>query len=590
MKTIYQNSFRNAWVALLFGVMLCTSCDEEEPKSAACEILSFSVNGEEWTINGTGVTHTFPAETEPAALTPAITLSPGATVNPPASRSQDFFAEAGVAYTVTAEDGETKKTYTVKATRASYTGCDILSFSVDGEEWVISGTNIIRAYPEGTEATSLTPVITLPPGATVNPPSGEAQNFFTDGGVAYTVTAEDGKTTKTYTAKATIGAYTGCDIVSFSVDGEEWDIDGTDITRAYPEGTTATNLTPVITLSPGATVNPPSGEAQNFFTDEGVAYTVTAEDGQTTKTYTAKATIDAGGYNGYIVETVLIPAGTFLMGSSDGSAVGTGVPGIDPNATAAKPNRVNNERQHRVTLTKDYYMSRYPITNAQYAAFLNDEGIGSSGAKAGIQGGQTLIQASSSSYDWGLHYVNNRWEPAATYENHPVIYVSWYGAKAYAEWAGGDLPTEAQWERAARGGVENMPFGIGSTGKVLTGSMANFDGKYPYDLDRGGQYHDASGVCLVHTTAVGSYPAYANVYGLYDMHGNVLEWCLDQWDTTDNYASLPTINPVGAIGPNRVLRGGNWSDIAQLCCTAFRNGSAPVSRYNIIGFRVVFYP
>jgi formylglycine-generating enzyme required for sulfatase activity len=299
---------------------------------------------------------------------------------------------------------------------------------------------------------------------------------------------------------------------------------------------------------------------------------------------------------GYSVETVLIPKGTFLMGSSDGSAVGIGVLGTDPDATAAEPDRESDEIQHTVTLTKDYYMSRYPITNAQYAGFLNHAGVDATGVKADIKDGEGLIAASSGDYDWGLHYNGSRWEPVTGYENHPVIHVSWYGAKAYAEWAGGDLPTEAQWEHAARGGVENMPFGIGD-GKRLTGDMANINGYYPYDFDRGGYYEDVSGAYVGRTTAVGAYSDYANAYGLYDMHGNVWEWCLDQrdWNHLDNYASLLSTDPIGTEGSYRVLRGGGWDSYwgiigARYCRSAFRGYDIPVSRSYLVGFRVVFYP
>jgi formylglycine-generating enzyme required for sulfatase activity len=270
----------------------------------------------------------------------------------------------------------------------------------------------------------------------------------------------------------------------------------------------------------------------------------------------------------YIVETVLIPKGMFLMGSS-----------------STEPNRQTNETQHSVTLTQDYYMSKYPVTNAQYAEFLNDAGVDGTGRKTDIQSNQILIQASGGSYNWGLHHNAGQWEPVATYANHPVIYVSWYGAKAYAEWAGGDLPTEAQWERAARGGVDNMPFGIGD-GTELTGAMANFNGRYPYNS--GGEYNNPSGVYLAHTTAAGSYPAYANAYGLYDMHGNVLEWCLDQWDGSSSYVSSPAIDPVGTTGSRRVLRGGDWSISARDCRSASRSNRNPGTRDLIVGFRVVF--
>jgi hypothetical protein len=114
--TNYKNSFRNALAALLLGgAMLCAACKKDEPKSAACDIVSFSVNDDEWNISGTDITRIYPAGTEATILTPAITLSPGASVNPPSGIAQNFFGY-GVTYTVTAEDGVTTKTYVAKVT------------------------------------------------------------------------------------------------------------------------------------------------------------------------------------------------------------------------------------------------------------------------------------------------------------------------------------------------------------------------------------------------------------------------------------------------------------------------------------------
>ncbi|MDR1273528.1 MAG: SUMF1/EgtB/PvdO family nonheme iron enzyme [Odoribacteraceae bacterium] len=331
-----------------------------------------------------------------------------------------------------------------------------------------------------------------------------------------------------------------------------------------------------------AMVNPDDAVDKTLTWTSSAPGVATVADGTVTAIAKGITTITAANANGkaatcevtieYIVETVPVPRGTFLMGSP-----------------AVEPNRYPDETQHKVTLTRDYWMSKYPITNVQYAEFLNDAGIDDTGAKAAIQGGETLIQPSSGFYDWGLHHNGNRWDPAAGYENHPVIFVSWYGAKAYAEWAGGDLPTEAQWERAARGGVENMPFGVGN-GKVLTSDMTNFYGTYPYDFNGGGSYNDASGVYVGSTTVVGAYSAYANAYGLHDMHGNVFEWCLDQWDGSDNYAGLPATDPVCTEGSYRVLRGGYWNSSAQYCRSAFRDVGNPGRRRSIVGFRVVFCP
>jgi hypothetical protein len=197
---------------LLFALMAmiafagCSDDDEikPEPKSAECELVSFTVNGEEWEINGTDISHTYPAGTVKMPLAPNITLSAGATVNPASGTAQNFFTEQGVTYTVTAEDGETKKTYTAKATVGASAACNIITFTVNGETWDISGTDITHTYPAGTNETTLIPTITLSAGATVYPASGMGQNFFTEHGVTYTVTAEDGNTKKTYIAKATV--------------------------------------------------------------------------------------------------------------------------------------------------------------------------------------------------------------------------------------------------------------------------------------------------------------------------------------------------------------------------------------------------
>ncbi|MCD8032847.1 MAG: SUMF1/EgtB/PvdO family nonheme iron enzyme [Alistipes sp.] len=279
---------------------------------------------------------------------------------------------------------------------------------------------------------------------------------------------------------------------------------------------------------------------------------------------------------------VFIPAGAFTMGSP-----------------VTEPNR-GNETQHEVILTRGFYMSKYEITNAQYAAFLNAVGVGDDGKWSDwsddANKNQVLIKDCTKeyggSYPWGLVWDTNGWKPAAGYEDHPVIYVTWYGAKAYADWIGGKLPTEAQWEYACRGGQqESLPFGIGDGTKLKAG-MANYYIQYSYELP-GGEFEDRnehSNSYVGKTTAVGSYP-YPNGYGLYDMHGNVWEWCLDSWDGSTAYSPEDATDPVSPNpGSFRVLRGGSWRYDAQDCRSAYRSGGNPDIYRNDIGFRVVFVP
>ena len=258
--------------------------------------------------------------------------------------------------------------------------------------------------------------------------------------------------------------------------------------------------------------------------------------------------------------TAAIPAGTFIMGSP-----------------LSEVNRSSHEAQYLVTL-EAFRMSKYEITNAQYAAFLNAKSIGSNGLyAAGTYPTQALIYASSGNYDWGLHYSGGQWVPVAGYENNPVINVTWYGATEYATYMGGTLPTEAQWEYACRAGT-TTPF---NTCDFLTNLHANYNWANPYNDDvntvitRPGK-----------TQRVGSYAP--NAYGLHDMHGNVWEWCSDWYGT---YPANAQSNPKGAAtGAGRVDRGGSWDNSAQYCRSAFRSYSSPGSCYSNLGLRIVLAP
>ncbi len=260
------------------------------------------------------------------------------------------------------------------------------------------------------------------------------------------------------------------------------------------------------------------------------------------------------------IPTSFIPAGTYTMGSPETEA-----------------SRNIDETQHQVTLSA-FRMSQYEITNEQYAAFLNTNGIGSDGLyAAGTYPTQPLIYQSSGIYDWGLHYTNNDWEPVVGYEKYPVIYVTWYGATEFATYAGGRLPTEAEWEYACRAGTIT-PF---NTGTCLTNEQANYNWLYPYS-----GCNNNIIVFPDKTQAVGVYKP--NGCGLYDMHGNVFEWCSD-W-----YAAYPIeiqVNPSGTpTGSVRIFRGGFWNNFALYCRSSFRNSDYPQNGYFNIGFRLVFVP
>ena len=180
-----------------------------------------------------------------------------------------------------------------------------------------------------------------------------------------------------------------------------------------------------------------------------------------------------------------------------------------------------------------FYMDAYEVTIGQFKKFLKSSGYKPDDA-----------------IDW-----NGVYEYSPT-EKHPMIYVSWHGATAYAKWAGKRLPTEKEWEIAARGGWKNKEYSWGDN-ESLARDYANYDGT-------GGE--DKWKYCA----PVGSFKP--NGYGLFDMAGNVLEWCQDWYDSDQDF---------------RVLRGGGWYDDTSNLRVADRNFGTPSDRYLNGGFRCV---
>jgi formylglycine-generating enzyme required for sulfatase activity len=258
------------------------------------------------------------------------------------------------------------------------------------------------------------------------------------------------------------------------------------------------------------------------------------------------------------ITTSLIPGGTFMMGSSP-----------------SEPERDFDEVKHQVTLSS-FRMSKYEISNFQYAAFLNANGIGSNGLySAGSYPTETLIY---SDINWGLTWTGSQWQPVAGKDNFPVVKVTWFGALEFATYVGGRLPTEAEWEYACRSNTTTAF----NTGNCLNNTKANYDWQIPFTgcTNSSTNYPDQ-------TQAVNSYSP--NSYGLYNMHGNVWEWCADWYNA--NYPTTVQTNPTGpASGTERVFRGGEYFSKAGFCRSAYRNINIPSFSFISLGFRVAFSP
>jgi formylglycine-generating enzyme required for sulfatase activity len=202
---------------------------------------------------------------------------------------------------------------------------------------------------------------------------------------------------------------------------------------------------------------------------------------------------------------------------------------------------------HRVRISRDFLLGKYPVTNAQYAKFLE------------------FLEAADKRVRKPQHWHYRRFNQA----EQPVVGVSWNEAQAFCEWVGGRLPTEAEWEYACRAGTRTE-YSFGEDAELL--------GEHGWS-DRNSNNQPQP---------VGSKKP--NPWGLYDMHGNVWEWCQD-WFSEEYYAESPELDPQGPEeATHRVGRGGSWAGGAGGCRSAFRGLDHPADRNRVLGFRVAAVP
>jgi serine/threonine-protein kinase len=267
---------------------------------------------------------------------------------------------------------------------------------------------------------------------------------------------------------------------------------------------------------------------------------------------------------------VLVPEGEFLMGASDAdlATVGAGGP---PKLAGG-----DEKPQHPVEVAA-FWVDRTEVTNAQFSNFINLTGYKTSAEAEGY--GTSLDQEIEGATFYHPQGPETGIDDKA---NHPVVQVSWHDAKTYCEWAGGRLPTEAEWEKAARGTANDRVFPWGNTFQLPEfdlASVTNFcSATCANEAGRDPNVDDD----FPRTAPVGSFPAGASPYGALDMAGNVWEWVEDgylgypgnvyeqQWDFNDYL---------------KIVRGGSWDNAAPQLRVTFRQPNEPRLRSDGTGFR-----
>jgi formylglycine-generating enzyme required for sulfatase activity len=252
------------------------------------------------------------------------------------------------------------------------------------------------------------------------------------------------------------------------------------------------------------------------------------------------------------IDMILIPAGEFEMGQDADLGLSICQELYEPYGdNDCNINTYEDEEPVHIVWLDDYYIDKYEITTADYQVCVEAEVC-------------YLPKKTRSKYR--EDYYGN-----PEFANYPVIFVSWFDAQTYCDWRGARLPTEAEWEKAARG----------TDGRIYPWGNS-FDGELGNFYDRGYEYDDG----YTDTAPVGTYPEGASPYDVMDLAGNVWEWVAD-WYGYRYFSSSPKENPQGpATGSERVLKGGSWYKEGNYdVSTSDRMGWFPDYKYDYIGFR-----
>jgi formylglycine-generating enzyme required for sulfatase activity len=286
------------------------------------------------------------------------------------------------------------------------------------------------------------------------------------------------------------------------------------------------------------------------------------------------------------MKLVGIPAGEFLMGNHD-----------SPEALAKAFRNIERRRidelvdekpVHRVQITRPFFMGAHEVTIGQFKRFVEDAGFKTEAERDGTGGW---------GYNPDIKYFEGRklqysWRNPGFRQagDHPVVNVTWGDCAAFCEWLSTKdgkkyrLPSEAEWEYACRAGTKTR-YHNGDDPESLANVAALFDSKTARLFPQWETHAVKSSDAYEFTAPVGQFMP--NDFGLFDMHGNVWEWCSD-WYAEDYYARSPLKDPRGPeTGKVRVRRGGSWHTWPFYMRSSFRNWNTPETRYVLVGFRVV---